>query len=126
MKRNITVFLLLFFIIISSLFSNKFINKEIDKIESNLNEIKTMIEKKDWQKANISKQNLLKNWEKTQENLSIFIDHEAVHDLDLSLSQLKFYLEEKNEKKITEELNLSLTLITDIKKREKLSFSNVF
>ncbi|MGM0410563.1 MAG: DUF4363 family protein [Bacillota bacterium] len=126
MKINIFVSLLLIFIIIASLYSHNFINKEVEKIENNLKEIKIIVEEKDWQKVNISKKNLIKNWKKTQENLSIFIDHEAIHDLDLSISQLRLYLEEQNEKKVFEELNLSLTLLADIKKREKITFSNVF
>ena len=126
MKLNIFIISLLIFIIFISFAGYNLTENKVEYLKKNLDIIQTDINESHWQKAESNIQKLNNDWKITKKNFSLIIDHEALHDLDLSLARLELHLKQKNKEKCILEIHLSKKLLDDIKYKEKLSLENIF
>ncbi len=126
MKLNIFIIFLLLFIILISFVGYNLTENKVENLKKYLDIIQNDINESNWQKAESNIQKLNNDWKIIRKNFSLIIDHEALHDLDLSLTRLELYLKQKNKKKCGLEIHLSKKLLDDVKYKEKLSLENIF
>lgn len=126
MKLNILIIFLLSLIFIISSTGYYVTQNKIKILKGNIQNIKNKIDQNDWQKAEEYNKQLVQNWDKTEKFFHLIIDHESLHNLEISLIRLEFYLtlHKKNESLL--EIHLSNRLLDNIKDQEKLSLGNIF
>ncbi len=83
------------------------------------------IEEQSWKSAIKQLSEINKQWEKNRERLNLFINHQEIHEIDLSLARAKQYIQQKEISTSLAEIEVLKKLIYMIKEDESLMLNNI-
>ncbi|WP_408954564.1 DUF4363 family protein [Natroniella sp. ANB-PHB2] len=120
-----TTILLIFTLILVS-YGYIITNNKADQLTSKLNTLEDNLVNNNWDTTRDNTESLNQAWEEASFTWSIFMDHNEIDKLDLSISKIISLVElEKKDKALTE-LKLAKELARQIPTNEKIKIENIF
>jgi hypothetical protein len=126
MWLNITVLVIIFIIVLLSFGGLVFVENITEDLENSLNILEEKIQREQWDAAKTIYKNVNKSWGKATNIFPLILDHAEFHDLEIALSRIGALIQQKNRANILPEIKISLDLLDNIKKQQKLSVENIF
>lgn len=129
MKEITIIIVCIIIVIIGANVSLGYLSKTGDDLINNLNELKEEIEKAENSKENKAKElaaDIYTKWQKVEKSWSIIVTHNELDLIQLSLIEMKTYIDKNKYSESMEELEKSSFLLEHIKDKEKLELKNVF
>ncbi|HHY90092.1 MAG TPA: DUF4363 family protein [Clostridiales bacterium] len=84
------------------------------------------LEKQDWDHASQQLSMINEQWEKAKKHFNLFMNHEKIHDIELSLARTKQYIYKKELSLSLAEIEMLKRLLYMLKEDESLTISNIF
>ena len=126
MWLNITVFIIIILIVVLSLGGVLFVNNIIEDLNNNLTQLEKVVNKGRWNEAKTIYNKIEKSWERATNIFPLILDHAEFHDLEITLARMETYVDQKENNNLLPEINITLKLLENIKKQQKISLQNVF
>ncbi len=126
LKFILGISIMLFIILALSITAYLFIKNMTENIEEKLYLLNNDINNKKWLNASEIFKDITKKWEKAETIFPVLIDHDELHNLEISLAKISVFIKNKNKKELLVEINVALKLISSISEQEKLSLKNIF
>ena len=104
---------------------SEYLDKATSKLSSNLSSISETLKKEQWENCAEKINALTKCWKRNEPILAMFNDHEDVDHIKLSISELKVYIEKRNQEEALKTLEETVIYLERIRKNENLSLENV-
>lgn len=127
MKKEIIICVIVIIIVITlNVFSEKFTNKIMDDIITNLKNVREALltENEEQMRENIEKVN--NEWEENKSKLSIYIEHDELEKIEMYMVELNTHIETKEYNMAIESLDVGVFIIEHTKDKYKLSLKNIF
>lgn len=126
MWLNITVTIIIIFIVLLSLGGIFYVNNTTAGLNEDLSVMEESINNGQWNKARETFKKVNKSWEQATNIFPLILDHAELHDLEITLARIESYIEQKDKANILPEIKISLELLKNIKKQQKMSLQNIF
>ena len=126
MKKEIMIcFVVIAAIVALSIISEAHTDNIMKNIENNLGTLrKDLFQQNENVKDEIN--DILNNWEKEKELLSIYIEHDELEKIETSLREINSNIETEEYNVAVQSLDTCVFLINHIKDKYKLSVKNIF
>ncbi len=125
MKRFIIAALILLIIIVINILEINMLKNAINPIISDINQAQSEIKSGQYKNAEKTSSEIEKQWLKTENKLSLFINHRTVSDIGLNISRLTSLSSPESENDFLAECNAILVMLIHIKNNEHPSISNL-
>ena len=128
MREGAIIFIIIVIIILGSIYIDKYLDKTIDCIKSNLEELKESIKYTNTSQEELSKkaEETYKIWSKINGNWSNIILHEEIDAFEISLIRAKAKIDTGKLEESLEDIDTSIFLVNHIKEKERISLKNIF
>ena len=126
MKNVMISFLIFIFLIVGILLSINYLNKICTKLETQNNKIENYITVEDWNNANDSLKVFTDDWNKYSKNISIFIHHQELDDINIELQKLIQFVKYEKQEESQASLHTIKFYLIHISDMEKLNVKNIF
>ena len=124
-KAVISIAAIFIVIVISSMLVDNYLESSSQKIADYIENIEIYARNNDWHKAKETLFILEKQWAETQSKWSMLIDHNEIDNIDISLTKVSAYIEEREQKLALAELSSLKQMVKHIPKKEALALENV-
>lgn len=131
MKKEICVVCIIFvLIIIINMICQKYLSKAVDETNKQLQEL-SFIAKEHLENENaegdIKEQIKITNdeWEKYRKNLSLYIEHDELEKVETSMVLLDTFIDIEDYEEAIPEIKECMFILEHIKRKEKISISNL-
>lgn len=118
--------IIIFVFIIFSIYFNYNIEKTSDNIVIGIEDIEMKIDENDWEGIQKDVDILRKKWGELANIWSVFVEHDELDNIQVSLLKANEYISMKNEVLIRAELSVLKYLVRHIYLKQKLEFGNIF
>lgn len=95
-------------------------------LEQTLNSLESAIKGDNWETANEQLEYFNQLWEKTKNLWQIFIDHEEIDNIDVTLARVKQLVSTKEKADSLSEISVLKLFIVHIPQKESLCLVNMF
>ena len=126
MRPLIIIIVLTLLIIAGGCLTLHVLNSESQRLSSSLDELEQDIEKQNWDEASEKLKEFHEKWDKVSTLWSMLIDHYEIDNIELVLSQLISYAENKDKSEALSQMSSLKTLIKHIPAKESFSLKNIF
>ena len=120
------IVLLAALIIGSSVFAQKLLKRDSDKLGKIITEIEKSSESKNWDQAASDITKVSEMWSDVKGTWSALIDHQEIDNIDVTLSRLLSLIQTEEVPSVLSEAAALKKYIEHIPQKEKLDFSNLF
>lgn len=125
MKAAMPIILGFIILIAVSLISFQGINKDYQKINSELSKTEDFIIAGDWAKAGFHLKQSQSDWSKARKWWAIFINHSTINNIEICYKKLERYIDSQKTALSLAELEALKVLIKDVPGSEELSIVNI-
>ena len=126
MRTLIIVTILMLLIFSGALYGFYSVYSLSRELSNSLEQLENHIREGRWQQADNTNEKVTKQWEKADRVFSFIIDHEQLHDLNITLSRITGLLEQKDRKRLLPEIKIARNLVHNIYEEEKPLPQNIF
>lgn len=125
--RNIVISFVIFItVMLSAIFSIKYLNGVCIKLEGLSMEIENNIQSSEWNKAYDNSLKFLTEWDKYSKKVSVFTHHAEIDNINNELWKLTQYTKEKNKDESLASAHVIKFYLKHIVEMEKVNLQNVF
>lgn len=127
-KEAIITVIIICLILIGEWITKSHTNKQLGKIEDELKGLKQSIleENADTDKLIGKTNTIYENWEKSNEYLSYYLEHDELEKVNTQIILIKGYLESDSPQDSIPDLEEGLYIIEHIKQKESFKLKNIF
>ena len=128
MRDKIIIIIVLFIIIGSGIFMQRYIKSTSEEMVDNLKELKSSIKNSGEINENIKKQaeGLYDKWQELEKKWSMFVLHDELDLIETSLVNMKANVESQVIDMSVEEIDKSIFLLEHIYEKERFCLKNIF
>lgn len=127
MMKNIYISISVFIVmLIAMFFSISYLNKVCRELEAANKKVQNYIEAEDWNKAYSASENFKKKWDKYSNNISIFVNHQEIDNIEIETAKLPQFIKEKTKDEALATVKVIDFLIDHVKKLESITLQNIF
>lgn len=126
MKSMWIVAFFILIIIIGSYYTMNTLNSESQKLSVLLDKIEQEVNSKNWEKADSNCQSFNNQWSSISKMWCMLIDHYEIDNVNISLAELKSFIETHDDKEALSRLSVLKLMIHHIPDRESFQFKNIF
>lgn len=126
MKTVYTSIILFCILILSIVLSIKYLNRTCDELNNIDSNIEKSINTDAWESTDIYSKQFLNKWEKTSNEISVFVDHKEMDNINVELWKLTQYINCRNKDESLASIHTINFFIKHIKNMEKINFQNIF
>ncbi|MBQ6991357.1 MAG: DUF4363 family protein [Clostridia bacterium] len=128
MRDKIIIIIVLFIIIGSGIFMQRYIKSTSEEMVDNLKELKSSIKNSGEINENIKKQaeGLYDKWQELEKKWSMFVLHDELDLIETSLVSMKANVESQVIDMSVEEIDKSIFLLEHIYEKERFCLKNIF
>lgn len=128
MRDKIIIIIVLFIIIGSGIFMQRYIKYTSEEMVDNLKELKSSIKNSGEINENIKKQaeGLYDKWQELEKKWSMFVLHDELDLIETSLVSMKANVESQVIDMSVEEIDKSIFLLEHIYEKERFCLKNIF
>lgn len=112
-------------ILIADFFLLNYLNASTEQLSAQLIGLEKRIEHNDWKTAKKDLKIWQNNWTKIQNSWTLFIDHQEIDNIELSLKRMQSYIHSQNEVLSLSELSALKYWIAHIPDKESLHWGNI-
>lgn len=124
--KTFIISILVLLLLITGIFAySAYLEKTTSKLSENLHLLAENLKKEHWENCTERINKLVKYWKTNEPILAMFNDHEDVDHIKLSISELKVYIENRNQDEALKTLEEAFIYLERIRKNENLSLENV-
>ncbi|MHC1684239.1 MAG: DUF4363 family protein [Clostridiaceae bacterium] len=125
--KNIIFTILLFFAMIYGLhYANSFLDSISHELNTVDSEIRNQVQMSDWEKASEYANTLVEKWDKYEDKVSIFVNHNDVDTITNEVTKLIEYLSCKDTNESYASIATIDAQLKKIHKLEKITLENIF
>lgn len=125
-KKMFLIFFILIIVILLDLFLFFKTNKLMEDIINDLGKLENRILEKNEKEINKMAKELKNNWEKTENKLSFFVEHEVVEKVSLKITTIVENVKNEENQNALEDIAETKLLLKHIERKYNLTFKNVF
>lgn len=125
-KAVILIAAILVVIIVSSILVDNYLELSSQKIADQIESIEKNAKLNDWCKAEETLSVLESQWSETKSKWSMLIDHNEVDNIDVSLTRVSSFIEDREQKFALAELSILKQIVRHIPKKVTLTLENIF
>ncbi len=127
-KELIIVLIIIVCIIIGSIVAQNNTKKEIADIDNELESLKTEIveNNKSYLELNEELDKIYENWEEKDKILSLYIEHNELEKINLSLKTIKGFLEVDITNESVQEIEKCIATLEHIEEKQAFNIKNIF
>lgn len=127
-KELIICVVIIVFIVIMDIITQKYTIDSVETISNNLNELKNEIKEKNNEISSVGTNvdNLFSKWEYMHDKLAYYIEHDELEKVDVYLVGLKSYIQNNEESEAIEELDKCTFILKHIKDKQAFNVQNIF
>lgn len=126
MRTILILVLSLGLILTADFFLVRYLNASTEQLTAQLTGLEKRIEHNDWQAAKKDLNRWQDNWTKIQNSWTLFIDHQEIDNIELSLNRMQSYIHSQNEVLSLGELSALKYWIAHIPDKESVHWGNIF
>ncbi len=126
MKMIVIATLMFLLVIVGWFFAYAHLNHVYFELSNHFSSLAESVEKQDWDRAVKQLSMIDEQWKKAEKRFNLFINHEGIHDVELSLARTKHYIRKKELALSLAEIEVLKQLIYMLKEDESLAISNIF
>ncbi len=126
MRNVLTSFLLFIAMIITIVFSISYLNNICKNLQSINTQIEKSIENNSWDEAYDSSLNFLNKWDNYSHNISIFVNHAELDNINIELWKLTQYVKCHDKEEALASNHVLKFLLKHIVNMEKVNLENIF
>lgn len=126
MKNIITSFVIFIAIMLSAIFSIRYLNGVCIKLEGLSMQIENNIQSNEWNKAYNNSLKFLNEWDKYSKKVSVFTHHAEIDNINNELWKLTQYTKEKNKDESLASAHVIKFYLKHIVEMEKVNLQNIF
>lgn len=124
-KEIIISSVILIAIIVLNIFVSQYIDKKLNHVVDQLDELRDILKEKNYEEAEKKIEKMDKYWERSENILSFFIEHDELEKVITEFTSLKAYIELKEEDAI-ESVDKMSFIIDHIEEKDDLKLKNIF
>jgi len=125
-KQLVLCIIIILLVIIGNVVTQKYTAYCLSEMDKQLIELKENILEEDYYKTNNKIQDIEKNWDKMQNVLAFYIEHDELEKIEMQLSLLKGQIEAKVYKDTFAEIEKCIFILEHIKDKTSLNIKNIF
>ena len=132
-KEVLIVGIILTIIIFTNALCQNYLSHAVDRIDVQLEEMvnlsKKCLKEKNGQEENKAKKyidDISKEWEKYEKNLSLYVEHEELEKIDTSIVIIKSYINANNYEDTLAKAEECIFVLNHIRKKQQMSIANLF
>ncbi|MBR3697127.1 MAG: DUF4363 family protein [Clostridia bacterium] len=125
-KKMFLIFFILIIVILLDLFLFFKTNKLMEDIINDLGKLENRILEKNEKEINKMAKELKNNWEKTENKLSFFVEHEVAEKVSLKITTIVENVKNEENQNALEDIAETKLLLKHIERKYNLTFKNVF
>ena len=126
MRAIIIIVVVLVIIFTGSIASANFLQSSSGSMNQELKIVYEKVKSKEWDKAHQQLQLVDEKWGKIKDSWAVFLDHQEIDNIELSLSKMREYVKNGDKIQSLAEISLLKLLFEHIPEKEKFSFKNIF
>ncbi|WML36643.1 DUF4363 family protein [Clostridium sp. OS1-26] len=126
MKNIIISFAIFVVVMLSALFSIRYLNSVCIKLEGLSMQIENNVQSDEWNKAYDNSLKFLNEWDKYSKKVSVFTHHAEIDNINNELWKLTQYTKEKNKDESLASAHVIKFLLKHIVEMEKVNPQNIF
>lgn len=102
------------------------LNSEAQRLDEDLSALEESVKNQNWDSASKKLEKFHRKWDKVSSLWSILVDHYEIDNIELLLSELVSYVDNKDKNESLSRMSSLKTLIKHIPKKESFNLENVF
>ena len=126
MKAVYASIILFSVLIISIIFSIGYLNKTCDELSNIDINMENAIKNDSWEKAETFSKRFTNKWEKTSNEISVYVNHKEMDNINVELWKLTQYVKCQNKDESLASVHTIIFFIDHIKNMEKVNIQNIF
>ena len=130
MKEIIGIIVIVISICVTSFVLQTYLEKSSDELLTGLNNLKQIIKQEETSSANIkikeTSNYILNKWEETYKIWSMFVMHQELDNIKLSILEVTGAIEVNKKEDALEEIDKTIYLVGHIKEKEEFKLKNLF
>lgn len=126
MRTILILVLSLGLILTADFFLLNYLNASTEQLTAQLTRLEKKVEYQDWEAAKKVLNSWQNNWTKIQNLWTLFIDHQEIDNIELSLNRMQSYIYSQNKILSLGELSALKYWIAHIPDKESLNWGNIF
>ncbi|MEW9094403.1 MAG: DUF4363 family protein [Clostridiaceae bacterium] len=126
MKNIFISFFIFFCMIVGIVFSLNTLDKIYGDLDNLNSKLEQSIEKEDWEDANLLINEISEKWHEHCNELSIFLNHNEIDNINSELSKLTQYVKYNNKEESMASLYVVKFFFQHTLDLEKISYQNIF
>ena len=127
MKECVIILAVIILVTITSIWSEKYLEKTSNSLISELDELKNLLQdEREADAQSLLAQNIYTKWQDLRNNWSLLTTHEELDTIELSILGMKAGIEKESNDTALTELEKSKFLIGHIKEKENFKLKNIF
>ncbi|ADG81304.1 hypothetical protein Tfer_2819 [Thermincola ferriacetica] len=108
-----------------STFTYNYINNTTDDLMAHIQVMEKHLRARNWQQAEQGFSKLKSSWDRTSSNWAVFIDHQELDSINMSMARLKNYMDTREKPELLAELGELKLLLKHIPEKEALNLKNI-
>ncbi len=124
-KEIVITIVILLSIILLNVWVGKYVDGKLNHVLDSLSELRTLIEEQKYDEANKKIEEIDEDWQKHDNFLSFFIEHDELEKVMTEYTSLKTYFELEQEEAF-EALDKMAFIIKHIEEKDDLRLKNIF
>lgn len=125
MKNIIISFIIFIAMLITMLFSVKYLGCICYNLESKCITLENYVDKEDWNKAYSYSLIVLNKWDKYSHTMSIFVHHQEIDDINMEISKMNQQIKCENKAEALASIHTVKFLVKHIINLEKVNIENL-
>ena len=129
LKEIVALIIISVFVIGSDIFISKITKESLEKVNNKINEISEIIlndEKYNKEEELKKIEDFEKEWNRLEENLAFFVEHDELEKLDLDVTIMKANMKVDMKKEAFQKMEEIKFVIDHIKTKQKMKLNNIF
>lgn len=127
-KEEIITIIIIIFVIATEIITQKHTNNSLSELDQRLGDLKEKALTKEYSNEELiqTTEEIDKCWEKKDDILSFYLEHEELEKISEQLKVIKADFESNLEEEVVPEIEKGIYLLDHLKEKQKLSFKNIF
>lgn len=127
-KEEIITIIIIIFVIATEIITQKHTNNSLSELGQRLGDLKEKALTKEYSNEELiqTTEEIDKCWEKKDDILSFYLEHEELEKISEQLKVIKADFESNLEEEVVPEIEKGIYLLDHLKEKQKLSFKNIF
>lgn len=127
-KEEIITIIIIIFVIATEIITQKHTNNSLSELDQRLGDLKEKALAKEYSNEELiqTTEEIDKCWEKKDDILSFYLEHEELEKISEQLKVIKADFESNLEEEVVPEIEKGIYLLDHLKEKQKLSFKNIF